>query len=213
MTALEITRHPNGRWKQNCYIVAAPSGSALIIDPGSDGEGIAALVANQGVRPLAILNTHAHYDHVGAVAEIGSRYTIPFYLHGADLDLLKRANLYRLIFDSTVSIKIPAIDRDLASAERTLHFDDIDVEVIETPGHTAGSVCFRLGECLFTGDTLLPGSIGRTDLPGGNVAQLTGSLLKLSELPRTLRVFPGHGRETSLGKEFDSNEKLRELGR
>lgn len=210
MTPIEVVRHPNGKWKQNCFVAGFANGDALVVDPGSDAEGIADHIERRGWKPLAVLNTHAHYDHVGAVADIAERYGIPFYLHRDDRPLLLRANLYRLIFDSRVKVRIPDVSREFGPDDRSLRFGDIEVDVIQTPGHTEGSICLLMGDCLFTGDTLLPGAIGRTDLPGGNAVLLHKSLRTLLALPHSLKVFPGHGRETSLAAELAANPALRE---
>lgn len=98
MNSLRISCFKNGVWKQNCYLVANQFNEALLIDPGSDLEGICSLISSLKVNPVAILNTHAHYDHIGAVSGLIKRYGIPFYLHAMDKKLLKQANLYRVLF-------------------------------------------------------------------------------------------------------------------
>ena len=108
----------NGRWRENCHIASNDAGDALIVDPGSQSEDIAAQVDANGWHVLAILNTHAHYDHVGAVAPLQDRYAAPFYLHGADAPLLKRANLYRMLFESRDAVRIPTISYDIARCRR-----------------------------------------------------------------------------------------------
>jgi glyoxylase-like metal-dependent hydrolase (beta-lactamase superfamily II) len=200
--SLRVTTFTNGKWRQNCHIISNPSGEALIIDPGSRAEEIAQLIESNGCRPLAILNTHAHYDHIGAVADLRARYDLPFYLHGADEYLLKHVNLYRILFESQDLVRIPEMSHDLAQAPEVVRIGGFAISWIHTPGHTRGSVCLLVGDYLFSGDTLLPSALGRTDLPGGNRAQLIASVKKLMDLPRDLMVCAGHGERTTLKAEF-----------
>jgi len=194
----EVVTFVNGRWKQNCYLIGSATGDALIVDPGSDHEGIQARLADLGWSPCGILNTHAHYDHIGAVEALKNRYGIPFYLHQADLDLLRRANLYRLIFDSREVVQIPEVDHDLSQVAGRLSLGGFDISVIHTPGHTDGGTCFLLEGYLFSGDTLMAEGGGRTDLPGGNREVLTKSHRQLSKLDGDLLVFGGHGGQVTL---------------
>jgi len=188
----------NGRWKQNCYLIGSDRGNALIIDPGSDDEGIAARLDDLGWTPCAVLNTHAHYDHVGAVEALKKRYAIPFYLHDGDVELLRRANLYRLIFDSREVVQIPEVSHDLGELAGSLTLGEFELGVMHTPGHTDGSTCFLLDGYLVSGDTLMAEGGGRTDLPGGNRDVLRQSHRKLSKLDGNLTVLGGHGPKVSL---------------
>jgi glyoxylase-like metal-dependent hydrolase (beta-lactamase superfamily II) len=183
----------NGKLKQNCHLVGAPDGSALIIDPGSDAGSIRELLNNRTWRPQAILNTHAHYDHVGAVADLMEHYEIPFYLHGLDAKLLSHANLYRVIFDGLDVVRVPEISYVLKDLPYSLEIAPFEIELMHTPGHTPGSVCFKLSEYLFCGDTLMASGAGRTDLPGGDPAALTKSLELLSQLNPKTQIYGGHG--------------------
>ena len=199
---VQVTTFVNGRWRQNCYLVANTEGDALIIDPGSGAPEIAALAEKDGLRPLAILNTHAHYDHVGAVAELMDRYAAPFYLHGADGQLLKRANLYRMLFESRDPVRIPAVSYDIATLPADFTVGPFRLSWLSTPGHTDGSVCLRIDEFLFSGDTLMRGAVGRTDLPGGDRGRILASLRILMNLPGETVVFGGHGPSTTVATEF-----------
>jgi len=201
---VQVATFPNGKWRENCYIVGCEDGQALIIDPGSQPDGIAALIAERGWRLCAILNTHAHYDHVGAVEDLRVQYGVPFYLHRADELLLKRANLYRMLFESSETIRIPKETEPLPGDE-VVQVGPFSIDCVATPGHTPGSVCFRIGDYLFSGDTLLRGAVGRTDLPGGDRDQLAKSLRKLRSLPGGLVVYAGHGQSTILQKELSSD--------
>ncbi len=201
---IEVIAIPNGKWKQNCYVLFAEgSRGALLIDPGSDVPLIEAQFEQHGLIPVAILNTHAHYDHIGAVAPLMAKYHIPFYLHYGDLKLLKQANLYKLLFDSRESVVVPEPTHELSPLETRVQIDEFEVQVLCTPGHTKGSCCLQIEKNLFTGDTLLSNGPGRTDLPGGEKAALTRSIELLRTLPEDITVWPGHGRSFSLGSGWD----------
>jgi glyoxylase-like metal-dependent hydrolase (beta-lactamase superfamily II) len=198
----------NGKWRENCYIAVDDDGHALIVDPGSDSETIAAEVAANGWRVVGIINTHAHYDHVGAVAPLQELYGAPFYLHGADAPLLKRANLYRMLFESHDPVRIPSISHDISALPPVFGIGPFSIAWIGTPGHTDGSVCLLVDEVLFSGDTLMHNTLGRTDLPGGNRARLLASVRKLMELPPSTIVYGGHGPATTLGAEFAAGTRV-----
>lgn len=205
-----VTALPNGKWKQNCYVVSDDAtGLALLIDPGSDALSIQQLLSRHTLMPVAILNTHAHYDHIGAVAALMAHYKIPFYLNHADTKLLKQANLYKFLFESKESVVIPEPTHDLSQQEARLQVGGFDVSVLFTPGHTKGSTCLQIGTDLFSGDTLLPGGPGRTDLPGGDKTALARSVELLSRLPGETTVWPGHGRSFTLASFW---EKLAQDG-
>lgn len=201
----------NGRWRQNCYVVADDDGSAIVVDPGSQSDDIAAQIDENGWRVVAILNTHAHYDHIGAVAPLQDRYRAPFYLHGADAPLLRRANLYRMLFESRDAVRIPTISHDLSTLPGTIEIGPFTISWIATPGHTDGSVCFLLHNQLFSGDTLMRNAVGRTDLPGGNRERLFASLRHLMELPGDTIVYGGHGPVTTVAAEFAPGSTVRSL--
>ena len=199
---MQVSTIVNGRWRENCHIAADGDGNAVIIDPGSEHARIAELIDANGWQVLAIVNTHAHYDHVGAVAPLQERYQAPFYLHGADAPLLKRANLYRMMFESRDVVKIPTISHDISTLPASFTIGPWSIDWIPTPGHTDGSICLLVGDVLFSGDTLMHNAIGRTDLPGGNRALLVDSVRKLMELPGETRVYAGHGPATTLAAEL-----------
>ncbi len=135
---LQVTQFINGRWRQNCYLIAGDRGDALMVDPGSQAQDIVDLVTRNHWRVHAILNTHGHYDHVGAVSPLKESYGAPFYLHRADGDLLKRANLYRMLFESREAIRVPAIDRDISGLPAAFEVGPFSLSWIATPGHTPG---------------------------------------------------------------------------
>ena len=208
---LNIKRFKTGKWRENCYIVQDSLNNGLIIDPGENCDKIMEYLNNNKINILAIINTHGHYDHIGAVSVLKHKLKTPFYLHSKDNRLLKSANLYRALFEGKQTINIPSVDYYLDDCNQPLIFKDIKVKVIETPGHTKGSVCFQMDNYLFTGDTIFEKDIGRVDLPGGNKTELTESLKKISVLPGSLEIYPGHGNSTTIGYVMENNQKLKAL--
>ncbi len=198
----------NGKWRENCYFVVNQDLDALIIDPGSRLEDICALVEENHWRIHAIVNTHAHYDHIGAVAGLQERFQVPFYMHAADAPLLKRANLYRMLFEAGEAIRIPTVTHDISLLPETFEAGPFTISWIATPGHTDGSVCLMCQGLLFSGDTLMHDSIGRTDLPGGNREKLLASIHKLKDLPPETVVYGGHGPRTTIGAEFSEGARV-----
>ena len=208
--SLEVTTFINGRWKENCHLVS-DNGLAIVIDPGSQADDLMGLIEQKGWQVLAILNTHGHFDHIGAVAPLKDRFQIPFYLHSADEKLLQRANLFRMVFEARDPISVPAITHDISGQPENFAIGPFKISWMSTPGHTDGSVCFRMGNFLFSGDTLMHNAIGRTDLPGGDSAQLLQSVQKLMSLPGETSVYGGHGPRTTIAEEFAPGSRVRSL--
>lgn len=200
----------NGRWAENCYIISA-NNKAIVLDPGGNVDVISKYLNENKLELCAIINTHAHFDHVVAVADIKEIYQIPFYLHSKDERLLKSANLYMSLFEGESKIGIPSVDFYLDKISIPFLIEDFEINVLFTPGHTEGSVCFLIGNSLFTGDTLLKGTIGRVDLPGANKETLKQSLTMISKLNSDLVLYPGHGEDTTLSRELSSNERFIEM--
>jgi hydroxyacylglutathione hydrolase len=188
--AWRIERVTVGKWRVNCYLVH-DGAAGIVIDPGDEADVLATRIESARFAPLAIVNTHGHFDHVGAVAALKERYRIPFYLHSGDKRLMTHANLYRSMAGDATIHPTPAVDHVIDGLPR-LQIGPLALEVLETPGHTAGGVCFRLGSTLFTGDTLFSAEVGRTDLPGGSRKQLEDSLALLARQPDA-DILPGHG--------------------
>jgi glyoxylase-like metal-dependent hydrolase (beta-lactamase superfamily II) len=206
MSDYQITTFTNGNLQQNCYVVVNNLQEALIIDPGSKPEAISNLLDDLKVIPIAILNTHAHYDHIGAVSTLLQKYSMPFFLHKDDAKLLKQANIYKIMFGSKDSIPIPSFGEDLADIKKKQVLLGFKIQAIHTPGHTGGSVCLLIGDQLFSGDTLLPWGAGRTDLPGGDSQKLKDSLEILRRLPDRYLVYPGHGKPFTLEEFWNRND-------
>lgn len=209
---------PVGLLECNCSIVADPvTREALVIDPGDDTDrpgsgGIDAILARlreHNLHLAAIAITHAHIDHIGAAARLKQLTGAPVLLQPRD------QAIYAMLADQAGWLGIPVpltttIDAALGEAE-SLKIGGLRFEVLETPGHTPGSACLYAPEAkhLFAGDTLFAGSIGRTDLPGGDMAQIVHSVHnKLLVLPDDTVVIPGHGRETNIGTERTTNPFL-----
>lgn len=183
----------------NCYLLEdEDTRSAAIIDPGGEARGILGQAKADGVQVKAILLTHSHYDHTGAVRELREALPgVPVYLHPADAAQLGTAVM-------------PPIGETLPYQEGdTVPVGNLTVQVLHTPGHTPGGVTLRVEDALFTGDTLFQGSMGRTDL-GGSYTEIMASLKRLGQLEGDLQVLPGHMGVSTLDRERKTNYFLRE---
>lgn len=185
----------------NCYILYHGK-EALIIDPGGEPELIIEKLEKQTLQPQAILLTHAHFDHIGAVEAIRNHYNIDVYLHELEKDWLRESKLNRSrLFTGH---DIIASDPDYLLKVGPLQIGSFELNVIHTPGHSPGSVSFVLDEeeKVISGDVLFYQGIGRTDLPGGNRDELDSSIKnELYALKDTFTVYPGHGPKTTIGSE------------
>jgi hydroxyacylglutathione hydrolase len=182
---------------------------AVVIDPGDEADELLAAVRDRGVEVTHILLTHAHFDHITGVAQVKDALDVPVCLHRDDLPLYEHAAEQGKMFGFAVR-QPPPIDTyyDLSP----IHFGDYEVRIHHTPGHCPGGVCLQIGkkdtpgEHLFVGDTLFAGSIGRTDLPGGNYGVLMRSITEvLLPLGDASIVHPGHGPDTTIGRERETN--------
>jgi len=210
-----IAGFPAGSFAANCYVVAAgPGEECLIVDPGQDAEsGIEQLVAEHRLRPVAVLATHGHLDHIWSVAPVCGARNIPAYIHPADRALLSDpARGFSLLAGQQLFRGLTFTEPDdvIALADgMTIDLAGISLVVDHAPGHTPGSVAFRLADTLFTGDLLFAGSIGRTDLPGGDYRTILDSLARVClPLPDETVVLAGHGPSTTIGAERASNPFL-----
>jgi glyoxylase-like metal-dependent hydrolase (beta-lactamase superfamily II) len=215
-----IAGFPAGSFAANCYVVATgPGAECLIIDPGQDAEaGIEEIVTRHRLRPVAVAATHGHLDHIWSVAPVCGARNIPAYIHPADRALLSDpARGFSLLAGQQLFGGLTFTEPDdvieLADG-MTIDVAGISLVVDHAPGHTPGSVAFRLpvpGEpgTLFTGDLLFAGSIGRTDLPGGDYPTILDSLARVClPLPDETVVLAGHGPSTTIGTERVSNPFL-----
>ncbi len=191
--------------------IAARGGRALLIDPGDEGDRIATQVSELGVTVEAILITHCHFDHVGAVAPMARMFEAPVYCPKLEVPVLQDINAY--IFPGYGPFEPYDPEETVEGGER-LSLAGFDIDVIFTPGHSPGHVSYSIADekALFSGDVLFQGSVGRTDLPGADHATLMASLATLLDtLPDDTRVIPGHMGATTLGRERATNPFLREL--
>ena len=201
--AAELSKQiiPVGTYAANC-IVLWQGADALVVDPGQDAADILAFLKERHLAPKAVLLTHGHFDHVGGVPGLLAAFPgLAVYAHPADWPMLdhpmnRNPPDYPGIAKPSTLLDIRAA-LDLPAALR--------FEVLETPGHTPGSVCLRFGGLLLSGDTLFAGSCGRTDFPGGSMAEMRKSLAALAKLPPDLEVVPGHGPSTTIGREVAEN--------
>ncbi len=192
---MNITTLPLGMLQTNCYIVEN-GGRCLVIDPGDEAEKVEAFLEQQGLTLEAILLTHGHFDHVGAVKDLAADTDCRVFLNREDLALPGAMTNGELYFTDSYG------DGEM------LTLADMTFTVLHTPGHTPGSVCLHFGTALFAGDTLFAGSIGRTDFPGSSWEAMENSLKKLKTLEEDLTVYPGHGPATTLGREKRYNHYL-----
>ncbi len=178
----------------------------VIFDPGEIHHSISDFIKEKKIKIKAILNTHAHIDHIGGVEYYKSLYKVPFYLHKDESLTLEFTEMSAKIYHMPVP-PLPKVDHYLKQGDQ-IFLGPYEIKCIETPGHTAGGVCFLVEDKLVSGDTLFAGSIGRTDLPGGSMEILKKSLEKLKKLPKETIVYPGHGPTTTIGKEIQTNPFL-----
>jgi len=208
LKALIVHQIPTGAWRENCYVLKNLQNEALLVDPGGEFQQIVDVIEDSEAKLIAILGTHAHYDHMGEVSRLKDHFSVPFYLHSKDKKLLRRANLYCKMFEGNHPIPIPTVDVYFDELERVIFFGSFSIEVICTPGHTPGSVSFHIDGHLFVGDILFKNRIGRTDLPGGDPKALYKSLKQLNTFPHETNVWPGHGSVTTIGDVFTNNSEL-----
>lgn len=202
MVPLDIRRIPLPPMGANCYLlVDPPSGQLGVIDPGSDpSPTLLRLCVDNGWTLSHILLTHGHFDHMGGVAELWRTFPeAQVHLHAADAGL-----------DEPLTPTAPLRGLTLWADGDTVALGGLTIEVLHTPGHTAGSVVLRCQDALFTGDTLFTGTAGRTDLPGGSPEAMATSLKRLADLPGDFHIYPGHGLGSTLDRERASNPYLRE---
>jgi glyoxylase-like metal-dependent hydrolase (beta-lactamase superfamily II) len=198
----------SGPFLENAYLVAdRKGGEGYLIDPGEGVDRVVASVERHGVRVKAVINTHAHIDHVQGVAEIVRRFGIPFYLHEEDRFWLDRVQDQAAAFGLSMK-ELPVFDRPLSEGD-LFPFGRSSLRVLHVPGHSPGHVGFAGPGMIFSGDLLFAGSIGRTDFEGGSLPALLRSVReKLYPLGDQTIVYPGHGPSTTVGRERRSNPFL-----
>jgi len=194
-----------GALETNCYLVYCPETlECAVVDPGAEAERIFRLIAEKGLKPRVLLNTHGHVDHIGANKDIKERFDIPLYIHSADSAMLERVHQTEMAFFLGAKDSPPP-DHFLKDGDK-LKIGKSFLRVIHTPGHSPGSVSFLGDGFLLSGDTLFFGGVGRTDLPGGSWQEMESSIKnKILTMPDEMLVLPGHGPSTTVGQEKRSN--------
>ncbi len=221
-----IAGFPAGPWGTNCYVVATGAGQeCVVVDPGKDAaSGVADVVREHRLKPVSVLVTHGHIDHMWCVAPVSGTYDATAFIHPADRHLLSdpmagmSAETAGMLLGGKYEFAEPDNVSELADGQ-ALELAGLEFVVDHTPGHTPGSVTFRtpyqqdeVTEIMFSGDLLFAGSIGRTDLPGGDHPTMLRSLAnKVLPLADTIVVLPGHGEQTSIARERATNPFLLDL--
>ncbi|MGN6781468.1 MAG: MBL fold metallo-hydrolase [Marmoricola sp.] len=222
-----IAGFPAGPWGTNCYVVATgPGAECLVIDPGKDAaDGVAQVVREHRLKPVAVLLTHGHIDHMWSVTPVAGAYDATAWIHPRDRHLLSdplagmSAESAGMLLGGQYSFTEPDDVKELGDGQE-LEVAGLTLAVDHTPGHTEGSVTFRtpypvaaeVSQVMFSGDLLFAGSIGRTDLPGGDHPTMLRTLRdKVLPLPDDIAVLPGHGEQTSIGQERATNPFLLDL--
>lgn len=204
---MEINVLHLGELGTNCYIFHQKGSSKCgIVDPGDQGEQLAQWLKSRGLEPEAILLTHGHFDHILGIPGLRNLWPgLPIYCHPADLGAGETTSLFGQSFPTVSSFGnvTPWREGDRVTVA------GVELEVLETPGHTPGSVTLRAGDTLFTGDTLFAGSMGRTDFEGGDEGAMMASLRRLGSLEGDYQVLPGHEGQTTLEQERKTNYCVR----
>lgn len=213
-TMLKVIYFPLGPVQTNCYIIQDQKNNCLIVDPGEEGERVIQHIESEHLKPVAILLTHGHFDHIGAVDSVRDHFNVPVYIHESEAETLTSPEAN----GSTRYPGLPLIQNRpadyLIEEEGLMELGPFSFEVRHTPGHSPGSVTFVFKEDGFAivGDTLFNGSIGRTDLPGGDMETLLTSIHeKLLSLDEAFIVYPGHGPATTPKEERSRNPFLKGL--
>lgn len=196
-----------GPFQQNSYLLTCDqTKEAILVDPGDEADRLAQLVEQEGARPVAIWNTHAHIDHVGAAAALQDRYGIPLHLGEGDRMWVEALPMQAAMF-GLQGVRAPRIDAAIEEGQE-IAFGEIRGRALATPGHTEGgfSFYFEADQALITGDTLFDGGVGRTDLPGGSAQVLERSIReRLFTLPDEVTFYSGHGGPGKIGRERRMN--------
>jgi glyoxylase-like metal-dependent hydrolase (beta-lactamase superfamily II) len=205
--AVKIKPITVGAFQENTYLVVDEnSNRAVIVDPGGEGDRIVEAIEQSGAELEAIWITHAHVDHVGGIASVKRRWDVPVYLHPLDRRLYeaasRQAEVYGIPFEEP-----PLPDQEFSDGQE-LRVGNAVMTVMHTPGHAPGHVVIHGNGIALVGDCLFAGSIGRTDLPFSSPPQLSESLRRIASLPDETVVYPGHGIETTIGEEKQSNPFL-----
>jgi glyoxylase-like metal-dependent hydrolase (beta-lactamase superfamily II) len=208
--ALVVERYELGPIGTNCYLVRAASGAAeaVVVDPGGDADLLGRALADRGARCAAILITHGHWDHLGGVADLAGETGAPVYMAEDESVLLEDVNSF-----TPPGVQLRPYTPDVRlQGDETLELAGISFQTLRVPGHSPAHLAYYADGCLFSGDLVFAGSVGRTDLPGADWDTLVESIRTLADrFPPETVVYSGHGPETTLGAELARNPFLAEL--
>ena len=206
---MKVIRIPAGVYAANCYIVySETTNDGIIVDPGGDADVILKVIDGNDLKIKHIILTHGHGDHIGGVVELLDVLKVPLLVHEDDVEMISDAkmNLSNIMPIGAVELNPNKVLKD----GDIITFGDLEAKIIHTPGHTPGGICIKIGDNLITGDTLFQGSIGRTDLEGGDYDTIIKSIKEnLLVFPDNTIVWPGHGVESTIGSEKRNNPFLR----
>jgi glyoxylase-like metal-dependent hydrolase (beta-lactamase superfamily II) len=201
---IEYKRLTVGQIQTNCYLIFfSGSQKCIILDPGDEASRIMEQVKENNLTPVALLLTHCHIDHCGGVNELAEYYKVPLILHQEEVKMVESYNSTGMA--AILNLTYPSKFDTLITEDSTLDLLEDRLEIIHTPGHSPGSICVKYRGTIFSGDTVFAGSIGRTDLPGGDFTVIQQSLQRIKSLPPETVILPGHGEPTRLDMELDYN--------
>ena len=209
MKGMKVETVVVGALETNCYLVYCEKTlECAVVDPGADPEKIFRAVADKNLKPVTLINTHGHVDHIGANKDIKDHFDVPLLIHEADVPMLQNALLSEIAFLLGAQAS-PDPDSFLREGDE-IRFGESRLQVLHTPGHSPGSVSLKGEGLLLSGDTLFCGGVGRTDLPGGSWDELVRSIQeRIFTLDGQTRVYPGHGPSTSVDQEKNANPYVR----
>jgi hydroxyacylglutathione hydrolase len=208
---LAVDRYELGPMGTNCYVVRARRGAAecIVVDPGADAAALRLELAGMGTRCAAILVTHTHWDHIGAVADLAEGTGAPVHVSSTEAPVLERPD----DFYAALGVRIRPHSAEVKlEGDEPLDLAGVSFETMRVPGHSPGHLAFHADGCVFSGDVLFAGGVGRVDLPGGDWETLLASIRSLADrLPADTLVYSGHGPPTTVGDELARNPFLAEL--
>ncbi|MDR3071806.1 MAG: MBL fold metallo-hydrolase [Endomicrobium sp.] len=207
---VQVKKILSGALDTNCYVVYDPENlHAAIVDPGEDGVKVISEIEREKFKPEILINTHGHYDHILSDDEVRSRFKIPLAVHKDEVSMLFDAYKNGSSLFSNVGAKIVKNPDMLLEDDQKVNLSFTSFKIMHTPGHTKGGICLLFDDFLITGDTLFAGTIGRTDLYGGDDEKMRESLSELKKLEASLIIYPGHGSRTTLSNELRHNQYLK----
>lgn len=215
---MQIEAIVTGVFESNAYLVySKKTNRAILIDPGAESRRLWHILEERGLTLTALISTHGHLDHVGALADLRELSGAPVIVPQLDEDILNHLPESCKMFGLPED-EIPVVDHWITPGMSRLTTEQLgpetpvnEIGIHHTPGHTLGGICLQIGEALFSGDTLFYDSVGRVDLPGGDGPTLMKSLLYLMSLDGNLRVYPGHGPATTIAREKGSNPFIKAI--